>query len=181
MFARACHRPISGTTFYSKTNWMHQILKFILFWNNIYMFRTVFPSIIKSSRPYIQQQVYVKQIMLPAYFNSKWMINRKLIASSTLTQTNAESFLEHRSFQCSWQDCIVLLNKIKCKGDIYDILMRKSCKKSWTYFTTKISESILSSGATVYITMTDFRKTLIRLNSTDFYMCCTLYNKIYVE
>jgi hypothetical protein len=31
-----------------------------------YMFRTVFPSIIKSSRLYIQQQVYVKQILLAA-------------------------------------------------------------------------------------------------------------------
>jgi len=30
----------------------------------LYMFRTVFPSIIRSSRLYIQQQVYVKQIML---------------------------------------------------------------------------------------------------------------------
>jgi hypothetical protein len=30
------------------------------------MFRTVFPSIIKSSRLYIQQQVYVTQILLPA-------------------------------------------------------------------------------------------------------------------
>jgi hypothetical protein len=31
-----------------------------------YMFRTVFPSIIRSSRLYIQQQVYVKQILPPA-------------------------------------------------------------------------------------------------------------------
>ena len=30
------------------------------------MFRTVFPSIIRSSRLYIQQQVYVKQILLSA-------------------------------------------------------------------------------------------------------------------
>jgi hypothetical protein len=30
------------------------------------MFRTVFPSINRSSRMYIQQQVYVKQIPLPA-------------------------------------------------------------------------------------------------------------------
>jgi len=31
-----------------------------------YMFRTVFPSIIRSSRLYIQQQAYVKQILLSA-------------------------------------------------------------------------------------------------------------------
>jgi hypothetical protein len=30
------------------------------------MFRTVFPSIIRSSRLNIQQQVYVKQLLLPA-------------------------------------------------------------------------------------------------------------------
>ena len=31
------------------------------------MFRTIFPSIISSSRLYIQQQASVKQILLPAY------------------------------------------------------------------------------------------------------------------
>jgi len=31
-----------------------------------YMFRTVFPSIIRSLRLYIQHQVYVKQILLTA-------------------------------------------------------------------------------------------------------------------
>jgi hypothetical protein len=30
------------------------------------MFRTVFPSIIWSSGLYIQQQIYVKQVLLPA-------------------------------------------------------------------------------------------------------------------
>ena len=52
---------------YSKTNQMHQFLKFILFRNNTLHTRiSVFPSIIRSSRLYIQQQVYVKQILLPA-------------------------------------------------------------------------------------------------------------------
>ena len=48
--------------FYSKTDYMHQRLKFILFEVTLYMFRTVFPPII-SSRLYIQQQAYVKQIL----------------------------------------------------------------------------------------------------------------------
>jgi hypothetical protein len=30
------------------------------------MFRTVFPSIIRSSELHIQQQAYVKQVLLPA-------------------------------------------------------------------------------------------------------------------
>jgi len=32
----------------------------------LYMFRTVFPSIIRSSRQYIQQQAYVQQMLLSA-------------------------------------------------------------------------------------------------------------------
>jgi len=35
---------------------MHQCIKFILFGTTLYMFRTVFPSIIRSSRLYIQQR-----------------------------------------------------------------------------------------------------------------------------
>jgi len=34
--------------FYRKVNQMRQCLKFILFWVTLYMFRTVFPSIIRS-------------------------------------------------------------------------------------------------------------------------------------
>ena len=45
---------------------MHQCLKFTLFGVTLYMFRTVFPSIIMSSRLYVQQQAYVKQILLSA-------------------------------------------------------------------------------------------------------------------
>ena len=32
----------------------------------LYMFRTVFPSVISNSRLYVQQQAYVKQIPLSA-------------------------------------------------------------------------------------------------------------------
>jgi hypothetical protein len=45
---------------------MDQFLKFIYFELTLYTFRTVFPSTIRSSRLYVQQQVYVKQILLPA-------------------------------------------------------------------------------------------------------------------
>jgi len=41
--------------FYCKTNQIHQGLKFISFGITLYMFRTVFPPIISSSRLYIQQ------------------------------------------------------------------------------------------------------------------------------
>ena len=38
---------------YSKTNQMHQCIKFIYFRKTLYMFWTVFPSVISSSRLYI--------------------------------------------------------------------------------------------------------------------------------
>jgi hypothetical protein len=46
---------------------MHQFLKFIYFGLTLYLFRTVFPSIIRSSRLYIQQQVYVKQMLAASH------------------------------------------------------------------------------------------------------------------
>jgi hypothetical protein len=36
-----------------------------------YMFRTVFPSIIRSSELYIQQQAYVKQVLLSACWRER--------------------------------------------------------------------------------------------------------------
>jgi len=49
--------------FYSKTNQMHNISNLFYFGITLYMFRTVFPSIIRSLRLYIQQQVYVIQVL----------------------------------------------------------------------------------------------------------------------
>ena len=51
----------------SKTNQMHQCIKLFYFGMTLYMFGTVFPSIIRSSRLYILQQAYVKQILLSAW------------------------------------------------------------------------------------------------------------------
>jgi len=45
---------------YSKTNKMHQFSQIIYSCKTLYMFRTVFSSIIRSSRLHIQQQAYVK-------------------------------------------------------------------------------------------------------------------------
>jgi len=57
------HRDIY---FYSKTNKMHNISNLFYFVVALYMFRTVFQSIIRNLRLYIQHQVYVKQILLSA-------------------------------------------------------------------------------------------------------------------
>jgi len=50
--------------FYSKTNQMHQCLKFILFWNYTLHFSVGFSVHHQDSRLYIQRQSYVKQILL---------------------------------------------------------------------------------------------------------------------
>jgi len=67
-YAKSYHEMVisHSFSFYSKTNQMHHCLKFILFYfgMTLYMFRTVFPSIVRSSRLYIEQQAYVKQILL---------------------------------------------------------------------------------------------------------------------
>ena len=47
------------TYFYSKTNQMHNFRIYLI---SLYMFRTVFPSIIRSSGLYTQHNVYVIQV-----------------------------------------------------------------------------------------------------------------------
>jgi len=42
---------------------MHNISNLFYFRKKLYMFRTVFPSIIRSLRLYIQHQVYVIQVL----------------------------------------------------------------------------------------------------------------------
>jgi hypothetical protein len=45
---------------------MHLFLKFVYFDLTLYMFRTVFSVHHQEFKLFIQQQVYVKQILLPA-------------------------------------------------------------------------------------------------------------------
>ena len=48
---------------YCKTNQMHNISNLFYFGTTLYMFRTVFPSVIRSLVLYIQHQVYVIQVL----------------------------------------------------------------------------------------------------------------------
>ena len=41
-------------------------LKFIYFCKTLYMFQTIFPSIIRGSKLHIQRQVFVRPLLLPA-------------------------------------------------------------------------------------------------------------------
>jgi len=56
------HINMQISYFYSKTNQMHNISTLFYFGSTLYMFRTVFPSIIRRLRLYIQRQVYVIQV-----------------------------------------------------------------------------------------------------------------------
>ena len=49
--------------FYSKTKQMQYISNLFYFGTTLYMIRTVFPSIIRSLRLYVQHQVYVIQVL----------------------------------------------------------------------------------------------------------------------
>jgi hypothetical protein len=56
--------PCIAIYFYIKTNWMHNISVLFCFYFGpaLYMFPTVFPSIIRSLKQYTQHQAYVIQV-----------------------------------------------------------------------------------------------------------------------
>jgi len=60
---RAAHRNIISIV---KPNRCTIVSNLFYFGMTLYMFRTVFPSIIRSPRLYIEQQAFVKQILLSA-------------------------------------------------------------------------------------------------------------------
>jgi hypothetical protein len=62
------------TCFYSETNQLHNISHLFYFGTTLYLFRTVFPSIIRSLRLYIQHEVHAIQVL------------RLLLASSHRTE-----------------------------------------------------------------------------------------------
>ena len=62
-FHRAVHRNIIYTVKATRCTSVSNLFHFGI---TLCMFRTVFPSIVSSSRLYIQQQAFVKQILLSA-------------------------------------------------------------------------------------------------------------------
>ena len=59
--------PCIVISFYSKTNQMHQLLKFILFWNNTLHVSEISPSIIRSSRLYTYVGLLSKTLKIEIY------------------------------------------------------------------------------------------------------------------
>ena len=71
--------------FYSKTNHMHNISNLFYFGTTLYMFRTVFSSIIRSLRLYIQQQIYVIKFCGCLLAGTRWISISFPLASSHST------------------------------------------------------------------------------------------------
>jgi len=113
--------------FYSKTNWMH---KFMVYWISLYMFRTVFPSIIRSSRLYIDHQVYVIQV--------SW-----LLASGHEMELNIYLMLYVQSWtpDDGWKD--------RPKHVEWYSINSKNCASSWFYYRNKTNNC--PSNTTTYM------------------------------
>ena len=77
------------TYFYNTTKKMHLLSQIIYSCKMLYMFRTVFPSIIRSSRLHIQQQAYVKQLLLAGLRLNCCSISSQLPAGSSSCLTYA--------------------------------------------------------------------------------------------
>jgi hypothetical protein len=60
------HRPVQRNIFLKYNQQDAPVSQIIYSCKTLYMFRTVFPFIIRSSKLHIQQQAYVKQLLLPA-------------------------------------------------------------------------------------------------------------------
>jgi len=76
------------------------------------MFRTVFPSIIRSSRLYIQQQAYVKQILLTLHVSDDLSVHHqefKTVHRATgICQTDTADCLLASNQQCLFDICLLL-------------------------------------------------------------------------
>jgi len=59
------HRSVLHSIFLEYNQQDAPISQIIYSFKTLYMFRTVFPSIIRSLKRHIQQQAYVKQLLLP--------------------------------------------------------------------------------------------------------------------
>ena len=96
------------------------------FGTTLYMFRTVFPSIIRSSRLYIQQQAFVKQILLSACNQCLKFIlfwNDTLHVSGGLSIHHQEFKTVHTATGICQTDTAVCLQPM---SQIYFILERQS-------------------------------------------------------
>jgi len=72
---------------------MHNISNLFYFGTTLYMFRTVFPSIIRSLRLYIQHQVYVIEVLWPLASGNEMELQFHLVPASKQPQNLYDIYL----------------------------------------------------------------------------------------
>ena len=91
--------------FYSKTNQLHNISNLFYFGTTLYIFRTVFQSIIRSLRLCIQHQVYVRQLLWLLAYTWCCMYSLRLLMMDWKTVRNTLSIVpKYHKFEilCIW-------------------------------------------------------------------------------
>ena len=95
--------PLTYFSFYSKTNQMYNISNLFYFGTTPYMFRTVFPSIIRSLKLYTQHQTYVIQVL--------WLLASKQPPDAVCTILDSWWWTEKPSGTCT----VLFQNKIRLR------------------------------------------------------------------
>ena len=87
---------------------MHQFLKFILFYFVValYLFRTLFSSIIRSLRLYIQHQVYVIQVV--------WLLASKQHSTNPFTLQTCNNKIRDVYFTLHFLHCVLGPSTVHC-------------------------------------------------------------------
>ena len=104
--------------FYSKTNQMHNISNLFYFGTTFYMFWTVFPSIIRSLRLYIQHQEYVIQVPSShrtcMTYTSCYMYSLSLLMMKGKTETCRVLFQNKINFKYCASGWFYYRNEFRC-------------------------------------------------------------------
>ena len=114
---------------------MHQCIKFILFGMTLYMFRTVFPSMFRSSRLYIQQQAYVKHLASrQQYLFDSCMYSLELLMMHGKTVGNMQSVIPNKINLILWCILLVLLQKYNTKHGPMNVKGIYISTCNWQYY-----------------------------------------------
>jgi hypothetical protein len=119
--------------FYSKINQMHKISNLFYFGTKLYMFRKVFPSVIRSLRLYIQHQVYVIQVL--------WLLASKQPQNlyDVCTVLDSWWWTERPSETCK----VLFQNKTNLRY----------CASGWFYYRNRTTRCRIESCASVCVCM----------------------------
>jgi len=112
---------------------------FRVYWTSLYMFRTVFPSIIRSSRLWTQHQVYVIQV--------SWLLaNGHELEHLVPASKQSSNLYDLCTILNSWwgterpsETCRVIFNKLEnCASNWFSYRNISRRKVPWTWKLTKI-------------------------------------------